>query len=239
MGAEHVALLRAVQHRDFGITEVVAFVDDEKGVVSPLTLKVLFDFGARTGTMPGYRLINNSDAVIFETDDVTKALPYYRPSRGELKLTLSTPEKNQDPCPKGEAEDILRIYAHRGLTLAFPTYAGASSYGAAVITGSGTIYFGGQYSAPEKRLNIHAEMSAVIAALMEGERVITHLGLVADKFTEGVCTLCGCCRQFIFELSSKFNWNMNIICFAKDTPVKTSHTINDLLPNSWNSKKWA
>ncbi|MBI4132419.1 MAG: hypothetical protein HY474_02190 [Candidatus Sungbacteria bacterium] len=239
MSSEHIALLRAVQQRDFDIVEVVTLVDADSGIVSPLVIKILTDFGARTGAMPAYRMLNAQGNILFETDDVSKELPFYRPVLQRFSAVNDTPQKNWDASGHSEKlDDLLKTHALRGLTLAFPTYEGASSYGAAVRAASGTVYFGGQYSAPEKRLNIHAEMSAILAALMEGETVVTHIGLVSDKFVSEPCSLCGCCRQFILELSRKFDWDARISCFAKEAPIQATYSIGDLLPHSWNSKQW-
>ena len=239
MSSEHVALLRAIQHKDFDIGEVVTLVEGDTSIVSPLSVKILVDFGIRAGAVLSYRMVNAHGDTIFQTKNVVHEVPFYHPELQNLGLTRTAPEKNwRITEPLKEPEDTLRVHARQGLALAFPTYVGASSYGAAVITGSGTIYFGGQYSAPEKRLNIHAEMSAILAALMEGETVITHLGLISDKFASEPCNLCGCCRQFIAELSKKFGWDTSIYCFAKDTRDYVTYTIDALLPYAWSSKQW-
>lgn len=239
VSSEHVALLRAVQQRDFDIAEVVTLVGGDAGVISPLAMKVLADFGTRTGSMPAYRVLNTGGDVIFQTSDVSRELPFYRPAQQRLGAPAGVPEENwRAGEPSEKSDDLLRTYALRGLALAFPTYAGASCYGAAALAASGTVYFGGQYSAPDKRLNIHAEMSAILAALMEGETAITHLGLVSDTFTAEPGNLCGCCRQFIAELSKKFGWDMSIYCFARDTEKYAAYTIDALLPYVWSSKQW-
>ena len=239
VGSEHVALLSAVQHLDFHIQEVVTLVDGDSASVSPLTLKVLADFGARTGRVPAYRVLNRSGRTVFHARNAAKEISFYRPSLRVFAVLPKTPKKNWHDLSASEMpKTILKTYASRGLGLAFPTYAGASSYGAAVVTTSKRIYFAGQYSAPDKRLGLHAELSAIIAALMAGEKGITHLGLVSDKFEGKPCTLCGCCRQFIAELSEKFGWKVAIHCFAKSTTAHRVYTIDSLLPYAWSSKKW-
>ena len=239
ISSEQAALLKAVQQNDFDIWKVITLVDDERLPVSPIALKIIVDFGNRVGRIPSYQVIANSGKMIFEASDVSRTLPFYRPVRKRLKLLKRYRARNwAEVTAGGKQEVVLKKYALKGLSHAFPTYEGASSYGASVLTSNKRIYFSGQYSAPDKRLNVHAEMAAITGALMESERSITHLGLVSDKFEREPCAVCGCCRQFILELSRKFGWNMIIYCFAKNTPTHKIYTIDKLLPYSWSSKKW-
>jgi hypothetical protein len=78
----------------------------------------------------------------------------------------------------------------------------------------------------------------IIAALMAGERELTDLGIVTDKFSDGVVNICGCCRQFIIEFSKKFNWHLAIRCFSQRTKESAQYRIEELLPHSWSSNKW-
>lgn len=240
ISSEHAALLKAVQRQDFSISEVVTLTDSDEAEISPLTLKILADFTRRTGKPLGYKVVDHNGKILFRTNDVKKKIDFYMwKDQDAVLFELKNPVSNWVHSKlKGDVKKDLKKNALKGLRLAFPTYKGASCYGASVATKTGKIYFGGQYSSYEKRLNIHAEMSAVLAALMNGDTGITDLALVSDKFTEEPCEVCGCCRQFLFELSQKFNWDLTIYCFAKNTPAVNIYTLKELLPHSWSSKKW-
>lgn len=237
--SEHVALLRAVQQRDLGIREVVTRIAGTTTTVSPLVLKLLVDFGKRTGRAIAYRVFDERGRTIFRTRNAANVIPFYRSAQTNVGLPAAAPQKNwQRIAGRGRAEDLLRTSAMRGLRRAFPLYPGASAYGASALAKSGNMYYSGQYSASEQRLGLHAEMAVLIAAVMEGERDITHLGLVSDKFEREPPSLCGACRQFVLELSRKFGWHMAITCFAKHARARSRATIGTLLPGPWESTPW-
>lgn len=239
VASEHVALLRAAQQRDLEIREVVTRVTGASAVISPLVLKILADFGTRTGRTIAYRVLDNVGKTIFRTGNAATSIPFYRSLQRPVGLPSGAPQQNWERIVgRGGAETTLKRYALAGLDRAFPLYRGASAYGAAAIARSGKVYFSGQYSASEQRIGLHAEMAALIAAIMEGERDITHLGLVSDKFTREPPLPCGPCRQFILELSRRFGWRMTIVGFAKNTRTRSVTTIGALLPNPWSSKIW-
>lgn len=236
--SEQVALLRAVQQRDLRIREVVTRIAGDTATISPLVLKLLVDFGKRTGRTLAYRVLNDAGKTIFRTRNAGNAVPFYRPVQKNVGLPTGAPQKNwRRVAGKGKLESLLKACAMQGLRRAFPLYRGASAYGAAAIARSGNVYFAGQYSASEQRIGLHAEMAALIAAIMEGERDITHLGLISDKFEREPVMPCGPCRQFILELSRRFGWRLYIHGFAKHTRdhVRTSPDV--LLPHSWSSAR--
>jgi cytidine deaminase len=132
---------------------------------------------------------------------------------------------------------VLKQVAKDAITKNFPTYDSASGYGAAVVTSEGNIFSSGQYSSFEKRLNIHAEMGAVLNSLMHQRKNIIALALVSSKFKDVPCEICGCCRQFLSEMSSRFNLNLTYYCFALETDAYKTYTLEELLPSPWSSLK--
>jgi len=239
---EQTALLLATQHRDFQIVEVITLIDSTKPIISPIALKVMADFANRTGTKIAYTVLDAEGTTVFKVKNVLDAIPFYHPEPSDLVLKKVAPKANwaklSGHTNDSEIAEALKKYALKGLELAFTTYQGASSYGAAVLTESGKIFYSGQYSSPDKRLMVHAEMGAILAALMAKEEKLTHLAVVSDKFEAEPCQTCGPCRQFITELSKRYGWKLQVYCFAKKQPVYNTYSIETLLPNSWSSKKW-
>lgn len=240
--SEQSAIVKAVQNKDYAIRHIVTLSELKKPIVSPIVLKMLVDFGRRTGKKIAYTVVTKNGKIIWETKNVEKALPFY--SSPQVKLTLK-PTKNgvaQKNWGRINTHDkiavTLKNYALKGLKLAFTTYDGASCYGVSVVTGDGKIYYGGQYSAPDKRNGLHAEMAVLTGVLMDGNRDITHIAIVSDKFIDKPCAVCGPCRQFMNELSNRFDWKLHIYSFAKEKNIYTISTIEKLLPDSWQSKKW-
>ena len=241
ISSEQAVLAIAVHNNDFLIEKVITLNNnpDTRALISPLVLKLLIDFHARTGEKIDYTVVNSSGEILVEIKDVATTMVHYKPAPSILKKTeRSSPSPNFITVDKMEPLKFLKQYAVEGVARNFPTYDSASSYGASVISKDGTLYFGGQYSSFERRTGLHAEMAVVTSALMNGKRNITHIGLVSSKFVDAPCELCGCCRQFLSELAQKFSWNLEIITFAKDTDEYKTYTIDELLPNSWSSKKW-
>lgn len=239
--SEQVSLLLAVSHQDYLIDKIVTMVEKEENfVLDPLIVKIMVDFCTRTGEEIKYRVINMEGKTIFENDTVTKLIPFYNPSSTILSKTQNTnlAESHSVRLLGVSLEKELKKYALEGLPMSFTTYNSASGYGTAVTTEDGEVYYSGQYSSFEKRYNIHSEMSAVILALMGGKTKITALGLVSTKFTDTPCEICGCCRQFLAEISSKYNLKMKFYCFAKDTDEFKEYTLDQLLPSQWTSKNW-
>ncbi len=240
ISSEHSALALALAHRDYKIEQVITLVENDSVIISPLILKILVDFGIRTKKPVRYIVQNKSGQILFKTNDSQKEIPFYKPVKQILTLSnkkLVHNFKQIDPkLSKKILVDELRKLALVGLESAFTTKDGSSRYGVAVATGSGKVYFAGQYSSPDKRLGLHGEVSATLTALMKGERAITHIAIVSDKFPDTPALICGCCRQWLSELALKFKWNLHIICFAKMNSSYTMDTIESLLPRAWSSK---
>ena len=240
--SEQAALIVASHNNDFKINQVVTlFIDETHQTLSPIVIKLLIDHSLRTGADISYKIINLDGKIIFEEKNVRNIFPFYTPQLSKLeKIDSSEISENIAIINKDEkTEDVLKKYALLGIERNFPTYDSASGYGTAIITNKNKIYFGGQYSDPGKRLNAHSEMATFIDVLVNKEQEhITHLGIVSSKYTDTPCEICGCCRQFLSEVSSKYNLDIKFFCFAKNTEEYNRYTINQLMPNQWSSKKW-
>ena len=235
ISSEQGALIQAVHHNDFDIENVTTLVESITGTVSPLILKILSDFSARTKNLLSYTIVDVSGNIIFETKDVTKEIPFYNLPLVELS-TLKERTYSLNKIENATIDD-LREYAHLGIERNFPTYDSASGYGVSLLSSDGTLYFGGQYSSFERRTNLHAEMAVFVSALMDNTRSFTHLGLMSSKHKSEPCTPCGCCRQFIAELQKKLDLELEIVCFASKKDIRVNYTIDELLPYQWSSKK--
>ncbi len=240
--SEQVALLGAMQNNDFQIESVVTMLEtpNEKEIISPIIIKLLIDFARRTGQDIKYTVIDREGNMLFNIDNISSILPFYKPERVFLKKVENTEiQSNKAKLPKdSEIKDVLKKYAVIGVDRNFPRYDCASGYGTAVITKSGNVYFSGQYSSFDKGMNVHSEMAAVISAIMEKDTEITHIGVVSTKYTDSPAHMCGCCRQFLAEMMSRFNINPELFLFAKDTDVYEKRNMNEYLPDIWTSKKW-
>ncbi|MEK7614091.1 MAG: cytidine deaminase [Patescibacteria group bacterium] len=240
ISSEQVALLLAVSREDYLVEEIVTMVEKNDGfVLNPLVVKILVDFCARVGREIKYRIININGDIVFESETVTKLISFYTPVPNLLSKTINAkPGESHSAFIEGAPiSEELKKYALIGLSKCFTTHDSASGYGASAITEDGTIYHAGQYSSFEKRSNIHAEMAAMILALMDGKTKITALGIVSTKYADTPCEICGCCRQFLAEISSRYGLSMKFYCFAKDNEKFKEYTLDALLPNQWSSKK--
>jgi cytidine deaminase len=239
--SELAALVRAIHNNDTTIEQVHTVVTDSTTSVSPLVLKILADHSARTGVAIHYTVRDTSGKILFDAADARDAIPFYRMPNSVLasvaQRTQESAKVSLDKNSKESTELQLRKWALAGRKRNFPTYEDASGYGAALLTASGEIYYGGQYSTFEHRLGIHAEMGVLINALMDGVRDITHIGVASSKFVGVPCSPCGCCRQFIAELSRAYNFSPKICLFASGNEKFISYTINELLPVQWSNKK--
>lgn len=244
ISSEQAALILSVQNQDYKVNKVVTLVENpgEGFFVSPLTLKIIIDHGARTSTAIEYIVKDLDENILFHTDDATQAMPFYKLALKQLSKTkgevVISPNKIiLEPDSGNDYLELLKKYATRGIERSFPAYDSASGYGTAVITKDNTLYFSGQYSGAGSS-SIHSEMSAVISALMDSNTEITHLGVVSTKFADAPCDMCGCCRQFLSEIMDRFKLDIEIYCFAKDTDEYRKYKISEYLPGQWTSKKW-
>jgi cytidine deaminase len=239
ISSEQVALSMATAVQDYGIEKVTTMTTGSTSdLQSPLVLKILVDHALRTKHVIAYSIVNQNGETLFEVDDVRRIFPFYTPRAIELaKISTASITSN---IIEAALEDIgaLKRCAIEGIARNFPLYDSASGYGAAVMTSSGKIFFSGQYSSPDKRLGVHAEMNAILCAMMAGETEVVRLGVVSSKFTEEPCQMCGCCRQFLAEMCAKWNIDPEIHCFASESDALVMWKVSDYLPATWTSKKW-
>lgn len=242
--SEQVALLLSVQSNDFGVEKIVTMIENpKKGVTaSPLVMKTIIDHARRTSQVIKYTVVNKNGKIIFETQDIQSSFSFYKPKTIPLKKVKSNSniKTNKISLDKKvtDVKSVLKKYALMGITRNFPTSDSASGYGTAVLTEDNTIYFSGQYSSFDKCTNIHSEMAATLAAFMDGDYKLRYLGLVSTKFKTKPTQMCGCCRQFIAEMMSRFNFRLQIFCFAHNSDIQDIHSPEEYLPHLWTSQKW-
>jgi len=239
ISSEQAALILSSLNTDYGVHTVVTLAPGDTVSVSPVILKIMVDHSIRTGVPLAYKIINSNGTVLFETENVSKLLPFYTPERIIIsRFATATPGQNFEHKTSVLAPLELRSFAIKGLERNFPLYDSASGYGTALMTKSGKVYFGGQYSSPDKRLSLHSEVNTIMSAIMNGDSDISHIGIVSSKYTDTPCDMCGICRQFISEISSRFELSPTLYCFAKETPEYREYAIDQYLPSAWTSKKW-
>src|SRR3989344_924346 len=238
--AELVALVRAVHRNDFDITEVSATIQTG-GSVSPLVLKILADHTARTDIPIRYSLRTAKSALVFETDDARTAIPFYQSPGKTLEMlakrTYVDAKIPADSYEESAIEKKMYECAMVGIGRNFPTRDRASCYGAAGRTTSGDIYFGGQYSAFDERLGVHAEMAVLINALLDGATGFTHVGIASSKFPDSIAPPCGACRQFLFEAAAATGSVLTMHLFASQGIARATYSLDELLPIPWSNKK--
>lgn len=238
---EQVALMLATQYEDYGVNEIMTMREgvDEEGQVLPFTAQILIDYARRSGETLAYSIVDTDGATLFDTDDVYKLQPYYQPKVKMLaKVQEAVTRSNVAPYDTStNLKTALHKYAVQGLEKGFPTSDTGGRYGTAVVTDKNNIYYAGQYSSFEHRSNIHSEMAAVLSALMHGDTHITHVGLVSNKYPDSPSQMCGCCRQFLSEISTQFDLSPELNCFALETGEVATYTLEEYLPDKWSNKK--
>lgn len=237
--SELAALVRASHANEYLIESVETIVDNAAQPVSPLVLKILIDHAVRTGIQMDYTLRDSSGALIYECDDVRFSLPFYKSPLEKLSI-LDGRDKSHSVTPVNRQlpiQDQLRTAAREGIARNFPVRDKASGYGAAALTTSGIIHFGGQYSTPDERLGVHAEMGVLIAALFAHTGSVTHIGVMSSKHESTVCSMCGSCRQFIADLSALHGWSPELYLFASGSDRYVRYSLSELLPVQWASTK--
>ncbi|HRZ30177.1 MAG TPA: hypothetical protein P5274_00685 [Candidatus Paceibacterota bacterium] len=244
ISSEQAVLGLSTLAQDYKVHRIITLRESDEKVfsLSPIIAKIIIDYSRRTGKTIEYSVVNTSGNKLFYTPNLSQFYTVYQPTNNLLTRINSDIKASHNwlelPTQNLDYPKILKEYAIKGLERNFPTSEGTSGYGTAVITKSGRLYYGGQYSSFDERLGLHSEMNVIISALMNKDDEITHLGLVSTKYTDSPCFPCGGCRQFLGELSTKFNWDLKILCFAKETDNLIQRTISDLLPDLWTSKKW-
>ncbi|MFA6551874.1 MAG: ASCH domain-containing protein [Candidatus Paceibacterota bacterium] len=241
ISSEQAVLALSASANDYEVYKIESVYEkpDKNAPLSPIIAKIIVDHQIRTGQEIEYEIFDTKGEKIFSEKNLANILPFYNPSDVKLDRTSqkTPPSKNKALFPKkGNFEKNLKDFALKGFERNFPTYDSASGYGSAVLTKDGSVYIAGQYSSFEHRMNIHSEMNAIISALMDKNFEITHLGLVSTKFLDCPCNSCGACRQFISEINAKFNLNIEIVTFSKDTDQFEKHFIKEYLPEAWGNR---
>ncbi len=236
--SELAVLLMATAQNDFGIQHIASM---QEGLpinepASPQVLKLLVDHSRRTGVSIEYAVFNHNEEQVFYCEDTSTIFPFYQPTIKPLKKTLSAQVSpnygnfsNEDPI------SVLRTFAQQGLERTFLTKDEASGYGCCVLTEDQQYFFSGQYSSFDHRANVHAEMAAIIIALMHTKAKITHIGLMSTKHLTHCCEMCGICRQFLQEISLLLQFTPVIFTFALEKDGYEQHTLADYLPSQWNN----
>lgn len=97
--------------------------------------------------------------------------------------------------------------------------------GACVLTESGKTYIGTNVENSSFGATICAERSAIVNAIVNGERKLTAVAIYGSKMKR--CTPCGICRQVINDFRS--DKGVDIILEGDDGEIEI-HTIDELLP---------
>lgn len=243
ISSEQLTLAFAAQSNDYKINKIVTLVEDppERESISPLVGKILIDYSIRSGVDIEYTAVDLDGGIIFHINNVRDLFKrLYDPKEAKLSKVESMESSLNKIKLVGpyDPKTVLKEYAVKAIERNFPTYDSASGYGTAILTEDGTIYFAGQYSSFEERTNIHSEVASALRAIMDGNTKITHLGLASSKYKDEPCNMCGSCRQFLAEISTKFGLNIEIYLFARDNDLTEEWRINKYLPNQWRSKNW-
>lgn len=97
--------------------------------------------------------------------------------------------------------------------------------GACVLTESGKTYIGTNVENSSFGATICAERSAIVNAIVNGERKLTAVAIYGPKMKR--CAPCGICRQVINDFRS--DKGVDIILEGDDGEIEI-HTIDELLP---------
>jgi cytidine deaminase len=229
--SEQVSLSLATQRNDFNIEEVVTLIQSDLNI-SPITSKILIDFEARVGKTIKYRVVNLKGEIIWQTDSLESMLPLYKPTENKIsKINQSIPSDNFVESD-GSDEQLVKC-AIDGMSRNFPSSDNSSGYGSAFLTDKGNVYFGGQYSSTDKRLNLHAETATMLNVLFsEKNEKPVKISVVSEKYKTNPCFPCGACLQLISEL---FSPDLQIISVSSQSMEYVVNKLSNLLPNRWSN----
>ncbi len=237
--SEHAAVALAVARKDPRVLEVITMVEVNEGnpyIPDPIVIKFLADHVRRTGAMLWYRACDRNGNELFTVPSVVGTF-YNPPASPIFKIRDWTFAENKIHRDASRAlEEELRAGALRGSETHFSSDT-KTVYGAAVLA-EDFIYFGGVYSAFDRRLGLHAEMVAALSAIADGHRRISHVALISNKFVEEAPSVCGCCRQFLSEIAEKTGQAIDIVCFpyGEEHNGKIFRTpLASHLPHPWHS----
>ena len=117
--------------------------------------------------------------------------------------------------------------ADRARKHSYSPYSGYS-VGAAVVTGSGSVYTGCNIENASYGATICAERNAIFKAVSEGERQIVKIAIAGS--TDEAAWPCGICRQVMSEFASD-----DFYVIVKDNGQLLTCSLEKLLPNSFTS----
>ncbi len=232
--SEQAATALAVSRKDPHITEMITVVEGDF-TLNPLVVKFLADHARRTGTPITYKVYDKELTELFSCENIYNL--YYAPRIEVLnKIAGWKPRSNwiwfDD---KKNLKEQLRVGAIQGMETHFSSNTN-TTYGAAVKAGD-RIYYGGVYSSYDRRLGLHAEMVAVLAAIMDDKKEITHVAVISSKHTERPAQMCGCCRQFLTEIQQKTKKPIKIIACSLNGTNDFETTLDEYLPAQWNPEE--
>ncbi|RMD57643.1 hypothetical protein D6825_03420 [Candidatus Woesearchaeota archaeon] len=230
--SEQAALAIATARGDPCVSEVITIAQGDWSL-SILAIKIMVDHARRVGTRIAYSAYSVSGEKLFSCTDVSDL--FYTPGEDIIENISSwNPEKNEKEIEIAENSTLeLRAAAIRGSRFHFSSGT-ATKYGAAVEA-EGKLYSAGAYSSYDRRLNLHAEMVAALCAIADGNKNITKVGIISNKFKKEPVQMCGCCRQFFSEIEKKTGRKITIIGFAYETDSSFETTLDKYLPGAWHS----
>jgi cytidine deaminase len=134
-------------------------------------------------------------------------------------------------------KEKLVAEAKAALKNCYPKDSG-SSYSAAVLTDSGTIYSAASYDSYTGSLTLHGEQSALAHAAAHGEGTIHAMAVAStEKLEKGEFTApCHMCKQLLWESRLRSGVPLLII-FTNNFGETKEVYIDDLMPMPWPTKK--
>lgn len=242
ISSEHLSLIKSVQNNDLKIYKVETLLEEGEQV-NPISIKVLSDYSIKTGNKISFKAFDKGGNTLFEMPDVCEVFDFYRAPSNEFYvgnfLRKRSPSENYEELgkiSKREIKKVLEEYAKKGMERSFVNYESASSYGASILTKKGNVYFGGQYSALDERLGVHAETALGASVISEGVEDIEYVGLISSKFREKPVPPCGCCREFWNEFLQKYKIDPVFYSFSFDSKKYKKNKLSKLLPMQWKNK---
>jgi len=220
--SEQSALMSAIQAGDTNIVKLKSYYPNFSNSIEPRILGIIADFQRRANVVVEYSQVDKSGNDKFVVKDTEDFIPYYANSSLDT-IKIKSPELSKSPR--------LHELCVAGTKLAFTTHRKASRYGAAVKTKKH--YISGQYSSFDQASNIHAEIGAVMAAIIAGDTNIKQIAVVSEKFTSEPTHMCGACRQFIAELGQFYGFSPQIKVFSLDGKKHKEYNLEEYLPNLW------
>ena len=227
--SEQAALALAVSRKDPHVYQVASVIQGEYEE-NPLIIKILGDHARRTGTPIRYTVFDESGKELLNLPSVARK---YNPSPKPLEKIKewSTRENSVAFDTVSDKAVQLRSAALKGLETHFQADS-KTSYGSSILA-NGKIYFGGVYSSFDHRMNLHSEMVAALAAIMDGSRDIEAIGIISNKFVDELPHMCGCCRQFFSEIQEKIKKEIEIFVFSFDGKQVFNTSLSQYLPSQW------